>query len=66
MNTISSDGTVTPPTINFTEEGVKTYLDRTIEHWRKCAPTQMQKHYVDAFQSMRVSLFGELLPKEGE
>ena len=66
MNTCASDGTVPPPKVEFTEEGIKEYLDKAIEHWRKCAPTQMQQHYVDAFQSMRVSLFGELLPQEGE
>jgi hypothetical protein len=53
-------------TVDFTEDGIKEYLDNAITHWRGCAPTDMQKHYVDAFQSMRISLFGELLPKEGE
>jgi hypothetical protein len=53
-------------TVVFTEEGIKEYLDNCITHWRGCAPTDMQKHYVDAFQSMRITLFGELLPKEGE
>jgi hypothetical protein len=55
-----------PTTVDFTEDGIKEYLDNAIQHWRKCAPTDMQRHYVDAFQSMRISLFGELLPKEGE
>lgn len=55
-----------PTTVDFSEEGIREFLDRTIRHWRKVAPTEMQKHYVDAFQSVRVSLFGETLPKEGE
>lgn len=53
-------------TVPFTEEGVKKYLDQAITHWRLCdAPSEeMRSHYVDAFQSVRISLFGELLPPE--
>jgi hypothetical protein len=29
------------------------------------AKAEMASHYVDAYQSVRVSLFGELLPEEG-
>ena len=67
MNTvpsIASDGTAV--TVPFTEEDVKKYLDRVISYWRECPPTEMQTHYVDAYQSVRLSIFGELLPKEGE
>ena len=53
-------------TIDFTEEEVKAYLDAAITHWRGCPPSEMRSHYVDAFQSVRTSIFGELLPKEGK
>ena len=52
-------------TVPFTEKDVKEYLDKVITHWRMCdAPPGMASHYVDAFQSVRMSLFGELLPQE--
>lgn len=53
-------------TVEFTEDAVKDYLDKAITHWRLCdAPSEeMRSHYVDAFQSVRVSIFGELLPPE--
>ena len=71
MDTCASDGTVAPPTVEFTEEAVKEYLDTCIKKWRSTDPTELQEfqmraHYVDAYQSVRVSIFGELLPKEGE
>lgn len=59
-----SDDTASYTKVPFTEEDVKKYLDHAISYWRKCPPTEMQSHYVDAYQSVRVSLFGELLPKE--
>ncbi len=65
-STMASDGTVAPPTVPFTEEEVKGYLDKNIVYWRKCAPTEMRASYIDAYQSVRVSLFGELLPKGDE
>jgi hypothetical protein len=55
--------------IEFTPEAVKAYLDKCILHWME----QKSKHveidskslyYIDAFQSVRVSLFGDLLSKE--
>lgn len=59
-------------TIPFTEEAVKDHLDLGITLWRKrqeraesendFASTQIAISYVDAFQSIRLSLFGELLP----
>ncbi len=65
MKTCASDGTVAPPTVDFTEDAVKEYLDKCISHWRRNAPpSDMRAHYVDAFQSVRVSIFGELLPVE--
>ncbi len=61
-STITSDGTVA-----FTEDAVKEYLDKCITHWRRSAPPcEMRNHYIDAFQSVRVSIFGELLPKDKE
>ncbi len=62
MKTRTSDGTVTPPTIDFTEDAVKEYLDECISRWRGCAPTEGRQFSIDAFQSVRVSIFGELLP----
>ena len=60
-------GTIAPPKVAFTEDAVKEYLDNCITHWRNNAPpSEMRSHYVDAFQSVRTSLFGELLPQEGE
>lgn len=51
--------------VPFTEEGVKNYLDNVITHWRRCDATdEMRSHYLDAYQSVRISLFGELLPQE--
>jgi hypothetical protein len=60
-------------TIPFTEKDVKAYLDECIVFWRKKRDTlpienrpgiRMAEHYVDAFQSVRMSLFGELLSLE--
>lgn len=63
--------------VSFTETDVMAYLDKAIEFWRRKrdeAPftpegsklSLMAAHYVDAFQSVRVSLFGDRLPiKEG-
>ncbi len=54
-------------TIEFTEEKVKEYLDDCIHAWRRVRDnmggeySDMATYYVDAFQSVRVSLFGELL-----
>lgn len=65
--------------IPFTEEHVKEYLDTAIRKWRKrkvearmlsVGPdniaTTISECYVDAFQSVRTTLFGELLPTEEE
>lgn len=45
------------------------YLDRAItswrlEHRRHGADAEMAAHYIDAFQSVRMSMLDELLPKE--
>jgi len=63
-------------TVPFTEKDIKTYLDDCIVFWRNKQDNisihknediraySMAEHYIDAFQSMRMSLFGELLPVE--
>ncbi len=59
--------------VPFTETDVMAYLDKAIEFWRRKhddAPftpagsklSLMAGHYVDAYQSVRVSLFGDTLP----
>ena len=61
-------------TIKFTEESIKEYLDDNIKFWRskqnikimtpkEVELKQMAPCYIDAYQSVRISLFGELLPK---
>lgn len=54
-------------TIPWKREDVLCYLDNCIERWRAIRRTQstmqeMATHYIDAFQSVRMSLFGEELP----
>lgn len=55
-------------TVPFEPEEVKAFLDHAITHWRdQRDDPESQFHdiaiyYVDAFQSVRMSLFGELLP----
>lgn len=61
--------------VPFEQDAVKEYLDKAITNWRKTrddkdssvSAIRQANHYVDAFQSMRMSLFGELLgdPNEG-
>jgi len=55
--------------VEFTEEAIKEYLDSCIKSWRDKrddvkfpeVTREMAKHYIDAFQSVRISIFGELL-----
>lgn len=56
-------------TLRFKEEDVKEYLDSCIKYWRKRkeealihSEALVASCYIDAFQSVRVSLFEELLP----
>jgi hypothetical protein len=56
-------------TITFTKKAVREYLDKSIIYWwarrdssRSEVDTEISTNYVDAFQSVRNSLFGELLP----
>lgn len=51
-------------TIEFTTHKVKEYSDRQISFWRKERDekeSEIAKYYIDAYQSVRNSLFGELL-----
>jgi hypothetical protein len=52
--------------VHFSEAEVKKYLDGCIRYWRKkkADGSSIAIYYIDAFQSMRVSVFGELLKKE--
>lgn len=56
-------------TVPFTPEDVKAYLDKAIMFWRgerskKNKNAEIAVYYIDAFQSMRVSLFGSTLEKD--
>lgn len=49
--------------INFTRKDIKEYLDKCIDYWRTQRDKKnngIAKYYIDAFQSVRTSLFGEL------
>ena len=53
----------------LTTESVAEYLDNAIRHWREKKDTSKKgderliaRCYVDAFQSVRVSLLGDILP----
>lgn len=60
-------------TVPFTKGHVLEYLDRCIVYWREQKESdsfkydqvmyEMSKHYIDAYQSVRMSLFGKLLLK---
>ena len=55
--------------IPFNEKDVKEYLDSRIRYWRKerdVNNSDFAIYYIDAFQSVRTSLFGELLGVENE
>lgn len=52
--------------IPFTPEDVKAYLDKCITYWRGVRDSlavskDLADHYIDAYQSVRVSIFGETL-----
>jgi len=50
--------------IPLEETSVKAYLDAAISFWRKKNADGIEYaiYYVDAFQSVRMSIFGEALP----
>jgi hypothetical protein len=52
---------------------IRTYLDGCIEYWRdkRAGATSeeirtMAIHYIDAFQSTRITIFGETLPPDDD
>ena len=60
-------------TVEFTKEAIGEYIDDAIRAWRlkrdsgiktpfDAEQSHIASHYVDAYQSVRTSLFGELLP----
>ena len=56
-------------TVPFTKSDVTAYLDSCVNHWRSlrdATDDSQQKHdaviYIDAFQSVRISLTGKLCP----
>lgn len=58
--------------LEFTEEAIKKYLDDCITLWRaevrgggSIEGRTMAVYYVDAYQSVRSSIFGETLPVPG-
>lgn len=52
--------------VEFTEEAVKAYLDQCIREARRKRDEgeSMYVYYIDAYQSVRASLFDELLLEE--
>ncbi|KKL22086.1 hypothetical protein LCGC14_2438930 [marine sediment metagenome] len=52
--------------IDFTEDAVMKYLDDCIDYWRdkrdKGINPTIAIHYIDIYQSVRTSLFGETKP----
>jgi hypothetical protein len=54
--------------LNDFKNTLKSYLDNNIRYWRKqkksidSSQVEMASYYVDAYQSVRISTFGELLP----
>ena len=49
-------------------ECIKNYLDNNIRHWRKVSKDNSSRsmafHYIDAYQSVRISIIGKCLPEE--
>ena len=44
-------------------EEIKEYLDKSIDYWRKKRDyenSEIAKYYIDAYQSVRISIFNEL------
>ena len=51
--------------IPFEKDAIKEYIDKCIRFWRsECTKDFYAIYYVDAYQSMRYSLFSEKLPLE--
>jgi len=51
-------------TVSFEKSEVKNYLRRCVLHWRvkDVEGHEIAKYYIDAFQSVHMSLFGETVP----
>ncbi len=51
-------------TVPFEKSEVKNYLRRCVLHWRvkDAEGDEIAKYYIDAFQSVSMSLFGETVP----
>lgn len=57
------------PTIELTEDALKEYIDKNIMFWREKSMScgynsKIAVYYIDAFQSIRISLLGKLLPND--
>jgi hypothetical protein len=57
-------------TVRFTREDVRGYLDGAIRHWRAVRSITVEPatadNYIDAFQSVRASIFGEVLEADAD
>jgi len=53
-------------TVPFEKSKVKNYLRRCVLHWRvkDAEGDEVAKYYIDAFQSVSMSLFGETIPTD--
>ena len=60
-----TEDNTTAQTVPLEREAVREYLDSCIHYWRD-DPSPHAQYYIDAFQSVRTSLFGETLPKEAD
>lgn len=51
-------------TVPFEQSEIKNYLRRCVLHWRvkDAEGDEVAKYYIDAFQSVSMSLFGETVP----
>lgn len=68
ISTGFEEETMTSSTVKFTTSEVKKYLDECIRHWRSehMSGNEYAKYYLDAYRSVSVSLFGEVLPTDEE
>lgn len=63
---VFKDGRIVTKTVPFNKNDIKSYLDRCIDKWREVRDSETDSrqllavHYIDAFQSVRISIFGEL------
>ena len=52
--------------VSLTEKDIKSYLDDCIDYWReqRKKDNEIARYYIDAFQSVRISLFDEAKKEE--